>query len=183
MSVDQEAPSDRRGLARDIVRVAHLTGTFRLRSGLVSTEYFDKYQFESDPLLLQRITTHLATLVPPDTEVLAGLELGGIPLATALSLRLKVPVVFVRKERKMYGTEKLAEGSAVAGQRVCVVEDVITTGGQVVHSTEALRHLGALVESVVCVIWRGQPPERSLAQAGLQFRYLFDLADLSQAAP
>lgn len=167
-------------LARDIVRVSHLTGAFRLRSGRVSPHYFDKYQFESDPALLRRIAAAMAPLIPAGTEILAGLELGGIPLATALGLHTGLPVVFVRKEQKAYGTEKLAEGSVVIARRLCIVEDVITTGGQVVTSATALRALGAAVEDVLCVIWRGDSQEDSLERAGLNMRYLFSMQELDQ---
>src|SRR5207248_4925528 len=98
-------------LARRIHAAAHLTGTFTLRSGAVSNEYFDKYRFESRPELLRAIGEALATLVPDDTEVLAGLELGGVPLATIVSQVTDLPAVFVRKEAKSYGTCQLAEGA------------------------------------------------------------------------
>lgn len=127
---------DRHELALAIVRVARITGDFRLRSGATSTEYFDKYRFESDPRLLRAIARHLAPLVPPGTEALAGLELGGIPIAAALSLETGLPAAFVRKEAKPYGTCQLAEGIDVMGRRLLVVEDVITSGGQVLKSTE-----------------------------------------------
>ena len=83
--------------------MSRLTGTFKLRSGQVSNQYFDKYLFESNPALLE-IAKQLKELIPPETEVLAGLEMGGIPVATALSLQTGIPVVFVRKEAKKYGT-------------------------------------------------------------------------------
>ncbi len=83
-----------------------LNGEFTLRSGLVSTTYFDKYLFESDPILLKDIAHHAAALVPSNTEILAGLELGGVPVATALSLTTGLPAVFVRKRPKSYGTMK-----------------------------------------------------------------------------
>ncbi|MBV8691392.1 MAG: orotate phosphoribosyltransferase, partial [Actinobacteria bacterium] len=95
---------DRETLANHIFAVAHLTGEFTLRSGATSTEYFDKYLFESDPLLLEAIAESMAPLVPDDTQVLAGLELGGVPLAVALSRATGIPTAFVRKEAKAYGT-------------------------------------------------------------------------------
>lgn len=87
----------RNELAREIVRVSYLRGEFRLRSGQVSDHYFDKYQFESEPKLLKQLGLEMAKMIPADTEVLAGLELGGVPLATAISLEVGLPVVFVRK--------------------------------------------------------------------------------------
>jgi orotate phosphoribosyltransferase len=158
---DDAAGPGHREFARVIGERCRLTGTFTLRSGRESSTYFDKYLFEADPALLARVVEHAVPLIPDDTEVLAGLELGGVPVATALSLATGLPVAFVRKEAKRYGTARLAEGAEVAGRRTLVVEDVITTGGQVASSTAALRDRGALVGSVLCVIDRsdGTHPE------------------------
>jgi orotate phosphoribosyltransferase len=172
---------DRDELAVAIVRSAHLTGHFRLRSGAISAEYFDKYRFESDPRLLRAIARQLAPLVPTETEILAGLELGGIPIAAALSLETGLPAAFVRKEAKSYGTCQLAEGIDVTGRRLLVVEDVITSGGQVVKSTEQLRALGALVTSAVCVIDRESGGTEALATAQLKLSSLFTKGQLAAA--
>ena len=130
------------------------------------------------PELLRAVAEQSAPLVPEGTEVLAGLELGGVPLSTALSLVTGLPQVLVRKEAKTYGTAKLAEGPEIAGRRVLVVEDVITTGGQVVLSTEELRARGALVTTVLCVIDRraqGNNGADKLAEAAISMRALFTL--------
>jgi orotate phosphoribosyltransferase len=131
-----------------------LRGKFVLRSGQLADEYFDKYLFESDPHLLSRIVDRMVTLVPPGTEMLGGLELGGIPLATMLSSMTGLPALFVRKAAKEYGTRRLAEGGDPAGRAVLLVEDVITTGGAVRNAAGALRTLGATVTHVVCAIDR-----------------------------
>src|SRR5687768_13269484 len=123
-------------LGRRIYQSAYITGDFLLRSGKRSHEYFDKYRFESNPELLREIAKHLAPLVPSGTEYLAGLEMGGIPIATALSLETGIPAVFVRKEAKAYGTCKFAEGAEIQGKRLCIIEDVITSGGQVLISAK-----------------------------------------------
>jgi orotate phosphoribosyltransferase len=137
-------------LAHRIHAASHLTGQFVLRSGREATEYFDKYRFEADPVLLDEIAREMAPLVPDDIEVLAGLEMGGIPVVTALGRHTGLPCAFVRKQSKAYGTRRLAEGAEVAGRRVLVVEDVVTSGGQIVLSTADLRGLGADVrESAV----------------------------------
>jgi hypothetical protein len=112
-------------LGIDINSVARLSGTFRLRSGRTSTEYFDKYRFESDPLLLRRVAQRMLELVPAGTEVLAGLELGGVPIATAMSLESGLPAVFVRKAAKEYGTCQAVEGVRIDGRKVVLVEDVV----------------------------------------------------------
>ena len=108
-------------LAKKIYDVAHLTGEFKLRSGQISHEYFDKYRFEAQPALLREIAKQMVPLIPPGTEVLAGLEMGGIPIATALSLETGLPCVFVRKEAKAYGTCQFAEGLDVKGKKVLVL--------------------------------------------------------------
>lgn len=168
-------------LAHRVNAIARLTGTFTLRSGQIATEYFDKYRFEADPLLLADIAAALEPLLPAGTQVLAGLELGGVPIATALSLRTGIPAAFVRKEAKAYGTARLAEGADIEGRQVTVIEDVITTGGQVVLSTEQLRSLGAVVDHVVCVIDRSADRGAALAAEGLTMISLLTRADLDAA--
>jgi len=169
-------------LAQRIYDAAHLTGEFKLRSGQVSTEYFDKYLFESQPSLLMEIADRLAALVPEGTEVIAGLEMGAIPVATALSLRTGIPAAFVRKKAKEYGTRKLAEGADISGKRVCVVEDVITTGGQVVLSTNDLREAGAIVRHAICVIERNPEGREKLERIGLTVHSLFTMEEILDAS-
>ncbi len=165
-------------LARKIYDIAHLTGEFKLRSGQISNEYFDKYRFEAQPQLLKAIAQHMVPLIPPSTQVLAGLEMGGIPIATALSLETGLPVVFVRKSAKDYGTCKFAEGYEVKGRKVCIIEDVVTTGGQVILSAADLRSLDCIVTDVLCVIHRGPPfPEPKLTEVGLKLTPLFLKSD------
>lgn len=173
----------RRDLAVRIRAASHLTGTFTLRSGRVSNEYFDKYQFEADSQLLADIADAMASLVPDGTEVLAGLELGGVPVVTALSRVTGLPAAFVRKRAKEYGTARLAEGAAVKGRRVLVVEDVVTSGGQVVLSTTDLRAIGADIGQVACVIDRSEGGAQSLADQGLSLLSVVDRADLDAIAP
>jgi orotate phosphoribosyltransferase len=143
-------------LGADINAIARLRGTFRLRSGRSSTEYFDKYRFESDPMLLRRVAQRMLQLVPDGTEVLAGLELGGVPIATAMSLESGLPAVFVRKAAKEYGTCQAVEGMQIGGRKVLLVEDVITTGGAVADAARLVSSAGADVAAVVCAIWRGE---------------------------
>lgn len=173
---------DRHRLAAAIYASSHLTGTFLLRSGATSTEYFDKYRFESDPELLVSIAEALVPLVPDDTEVLAGLELGGVPLAVVLGQITGLKVVFVRKKAKEYGTMRLAEGDEIAGKKLLIVEDVVTSGGQVVLSTRDLRELGAIVDSAICVIDREAGGTDALANEGVALAALFTMAQLRQAA-
>jgi orotate phosphoribosyltransferase len=165
-------------LARRVSERSRLTGAFTLRSGQTATTYFDKYLFEGDPAILSDIAEQMLPLIPHGTEVLAGLELGGVPVATALSLASGLPVAFVRKEAKRYGTAKLAEGADIVGRQVLVVEDVITTGGQVVLSTAELRELGARVDSVLCVIDRSEGDHTKLDAISLRVVSLFTKGDL-----
>jgi len=171
------------GLARALYQACHLRGTFTLRSGLTATEYFDKYRFEAQPGLLKPVAEAMTGLIPAGTDVLAGLELGGIPVATAMALYSGSPVVFVRKKAKGYGTRRLAEGlGSLQGLNACIVEDVITTGGQAIASANDLRDLGATVRNVVCVIARHPDAREALHAAGLQLTALFTHADLEGAA-
>jgi len=176
---------DRRQLARRLRETCGLRGSFVLRSGEVSDFYFDKYLFEAVPELLRAVAELSSSLIPEGTEILAGLELGGVPISTALSLLTGIPQVLVRKEAKTYGTAKLAEGPDIAGRRLTIIEDVITTGGQVVLSTEELRRRGAVVDTVVCVVDRrpaGSAGPDKLAEAGLSMRPLFTLDEILAAS-
>ena len=173
---------DRADLARRIHRSAHLRGEFLLRSGQTSTHYFDKYLFESDPELLRLIAQSLLPLVPAGSEGVAGLELGGVPIATVLSQLTGMPAFFVRKKAKPYGTRRLAEGGDVSGRRLAVVEDVVTSGGQVLKSCRDLAERGAQVTGVLCVIDREAGGEENLREAGLQLRSLFRMSELEEAA-
>lgn len=167
-------------LATEITKISKLTGHFLLRSGQTSSEYFDKYRFESEPKLLREIAKQLAPMVPVGTEILAGLELGGVPLATALSLETGIPMLFVRKKAKDYGTCQFAEGREFRGKKVCIIEDVVTTGGQVLLSSKDLREAGAIIEDVICVILRGQNVDE-LKAAKLNIKALFTKEQLDQS--
>ena len=169
-------------LARDIDACCRLTGEFTLRSGQVATEYFDKYLFESDPALLARVVDRMLPLLPEGTELLGGLELGGVPIVTVLSGRTGLPALFVRKKAKEYGTCKLAEGPDVDGRRITLVEDVITTGGAVRDATRALREAGGVVETVVCAIDRSPEGTNPLEDVGLEVRAVLTKAELDAAS-
>jgi orotate phosphoribosyltransferase len=165
-------------LAADIDAHCRLTGEFTLRSGQVASEYFDKYLFETDPTLLRRVAEQMVQLLPNDVDLIGGLEMGGIPLVTALSAETGLPALFVRKQAKTYGTCKLAEGPDVAGRTVTLIEDVITTGGAVRDATNALRDAGATVELVICAIDRSPGEDNPLADVSLGIRSVLTKADL-----
>ncbi|MEZ4873305.1 MAG: orotate phosphoribosyltransferase [Bdellovibrionales bacterium] len=169
---------DRNELCKEIFKKSHLTGEFLLRSGQTSNEYFDKYRFEADPKLLKAIAAQMSSMIPEGTQILAGLEIGGIPIATAMSLYTGIPAAFVRKEAKSYGTCRLAEGADVKGKNVCIIEDVITTGGQVIESTYQLRECGAKVDHVLCAIYRGYGMPKKINEINLKMRSLFTMDEL-----
>jgi len=164
-------------LAHRIHAVSQLRGSFVLRSGETSHVYFDKYRFEADPALLRDIAEAMVKLVPGETEVLAGLELGGVPVCTALSLTTGLRAAFVRKVAKDYGTMKLCEGAEIAGKKVCVIEDIISTGGQVLESIGHLRELGADIIGVCCVIRRSGFEQGALSAADIPVHALLRQED------
>ncbi len=169
-------------LAKQIYKVSLLKGNFRLRSGVTSNFYFDKYLFSSDPEILKNICMLMSDLIPSDTEIIAGLEMGAIPIATILSQVCGKPTVFVRKKPKAYGTCKLAEGAGIYGKKLVIIEDVVTSGGQVVLSVKELRGRGAVIDTVLCVIDRRESGESgNLAEHDLNLISLFKKSDLESA--
>ena len=125
----------------------------------------------------------LVPLVPERTEGLAGLELGGVPLATMLSSVTGLPAYFVRKQPKKYGTEQVCEGGDVAGRNLLIVEDVVTTGGQLVLSAQDLRSEGAVVEDAVCVIDREGGGSDVVGAEGITLHALFTMRNLEASGP
>jgi orotate phosphoribosyltransferase len=160
---------------------AKLSGSFTLRSGEVSDTYFDKYQFEAQPQLLREIAQALAPLVPAGTEVLAGLEMGGIPVVTMLSQVTGLPAAFVRKEAKSYGTCRYAEGASLQGKRFILVEDVVSSGGAILDALANLRADGLVPTCALCVIDRQTGGTEALASAGLPLIALLTLDQIEQA--
>ena len=171
----------RQELSKAIFESSHLTGEFLLRSGQTSNEYFDKYRFESNPTLLSHIAKQLKDLDPKDIDGFAALEMGGIPIATALSMETGLPVCFVRKEAKTYGTCRVTEGMDIKNKKLCIIEDVVTTGGQVLLSTEDLRKDGAIIENVLCVILRANTTPDSFNEKGLNLKALFTMDELKNS--
>jgi len=170
--------SELRELGRDLVKASYLKGDFVLRSGKRSDRYFDKYLFETDPALLRRLGKHLAALVPGATQRLAAPELGAVLLGGAVSMETGLPLVLVRKETKGYGTAKQLEGKIEEGERVTVIEDVVTTGGDSLRSAQVLRDAGLEVIHLVVVLDRGEGGEANIAGAGIPYSPLFRIHDL-----
>jgi len=168
-------------LAKSINSRSRLTGSFTLRSGRVANEYFDKYLFESDPKLLKEVADRMAKLVPTNAQMIGGLELGGVPLATLVGQVTGLPVLFVRKEAKEYGTRKLAEGGDPKGQCIVLIEDVVTSGGAVINAAAAIRGLGGMVTDVICAIDREEGGAEALAAVGISLHAVLTRSDLDQA--
>jgi len=171
--------ADREALARELVAASYLKGDFVLRSGRRSNRYFDKFLFETDPALLKRIGAELARLVPAETQRLAAPELGAVLLGGAVSLETGLPLVLVRKEPKGYGTAKQLEGRFRAGERITVIEDVVTTGGDSLRSIEALRAAALDVIHLVVVLDRGEGGEENIREARIPYSPLFRIQDLT----
>jgi orotate phosphoribosyltransferase len=169
-------------LAAEIKRVAKLSGQFQLRSGAVSNTYFDKYQFESHPKLLRAIAERMVPLIPQGTEILAGLEMGGIPITVVLSQVTGIPTAFIRKEAKSYGTCKYAEGPDLAGKRVILVEDVVSTGGAISDALGKLRADGVHPIVTLCVIDRESGGAQALENLGVELRSLFRMSEIEHAS-
>lgn len=156
-----------------------LRGDFVLRSGARSSYYIDKYLFTTRPGLLHRIAGALAGLMPSGVDRVAGPVLGAVPLVTALSLATDLPMVIVRTDKpKEYGTAKQIEGTLAAGERVVLVEDVVTTGGAALGAVEALREAGAEVLAAFAVVDREQGGADAFASAGVRYQALFTRTSL-----
>jgi orotate phosphoribosyltransferase len=170
--------AERETLGRDLVAASYLKGDFILRSGKRSNRYFDKFLFETDPMLLRRLGKQLAKLVPAETQRLAAPELGAVLLGGAVSMETGLPLVLIRKEPKGYGTSKQIEGRLEPGERVTVIEDVVTTGGDSLRSAQVLRDAGVDVIHLVVVLDRGEGGEENIRSAGIPYSPLFRTQDL-----
>ena len=160
---------------------ALLEGDFVLRSGRRSNHYFDKYRFETRPELLEAIGERVAAVVgehEPEAARLAGPELGAVALAAASSLASRIPFLIVRKDTKDYGTANRIEGAFEPGERVCLVEDVVTSGGAAVAAVQALREAGLECRTAVCVVDRDEGGRDELARFGVRLRPLFRAGEL-----
>jgi orotate phosphoribosyltransferase len=165
-------PSGRADLGRRLVERAYLEGDFVLRSGRRSRYYLDKYRFETDPELLAGLGRELGALVrrhAPQADLLAGPELGAVPLTAVTSIETGLPFVIVRKEAKEYGTSNRLEGVHAPGARVCVVEDVVTSGGALLSAVEALRAAGLDVCAAISVVDRQEGGAAAIAAAGVAY--------------
>ena len=168
-------------LARLLVERALLEGDFLLRSGKRSSWYLDKYRFETDPEILRALGARLSEAVSefePEAIRLAGPALGAVALAASASLTSGLPFIIVRGETKDYGTANRIEGPFEPGELVCLLEDVVTTGGALVEAVSALREEGLVVRNAVCVVDREEGGSDALARLGVRLRGLFRAEEL-----
>jgi orotate phosphoribosyltransferase len=171
--------SEIEALGRDLVTAAVLRGDFLLRSGQRSSYYIDKYLFTTQPALLRRIAAALSSLLPSGLDRLAGPALGAVPLLAALSLEMNLPFAIVRPEKpKEYGTARQIEGALVTGERVFLIEDVVTTGGASMASLDALQEARVEVVGAACVVDREQGGAAAFAERGVPFQALFTKTSL-----
>jgi orotate phosphoribosyltransferase len=170
---------------RDAIRAhAYLEGDFLLRSGRRSRYYLDKYRFETRPELLGPIGERIAAVVAehePQAARLGGPELGAVALAASASLASGLPFVIVRKQAKEYGTANRLEGVFEPGERICLVEDVVTSGGALLEAVEAVREAGLEVGTAVCVVDREEGGADELARHAVRLRSLFRAGDFLTA--
>ena len=153
-------------------------GDFTLSSGRKSKYYVDKYIFETNPRCLDVIGERIAGLIPAGAQKLAGIEIGSIPLATIASVKSGMPFVIVRKEKKGYGTDKLIEGVYDKGQKVLVIEDVVTTASGALGAIRTLRNAGLVVENIVCVVDREEGGRENLEKDGVKVTSLVTSSQL-----
>ena len=166
-------------LIQRICEAALLRGDFTLRSGRKSSYYLDKYLFETQPDILQALAERFADHVNNEpVDRLAGAELGGIPLVSATALATGRPMVLIRNQKKDYGTARQLEGKLEKGDRVLIVEDVATTGGQVIEAAKVLEAAGAKVVKIVAVIDREEGARENIEGAGYPFASLFTKGEL-----
>jgi len=168
-----------------LVAAAYLEGDFVLRSGRRSRYYLDKYRFETRPDLLAPIGERLAALArehAPDAVRLAAPELGAVALAASASLAGGLPFLIVRRTAKDYGTANRIEGVFVPGERVCLVEDVVTSGGALLEAVDAVRGAGLAVDTAVCVVDREEGGVDALARHAVRLRPIFRAGELLAGA-
>ena len=168
-------------LAELLVEHALLEGDFILRSGRRSTYYLDKYRFETQPELLRQLGVRLAEAaveVEPEVVRLAGPALGAVALAASAAMASDLPFIIVRGETKEYGTANRIEGPYASGDIVCLLEDVVTSGGALAEAVSALRDVGLVVRHAVCVVDREEGGADALARLGVRLRSIFRASEL-----
>jgi orotate phosphoribosyltransferase len=153
-------------------------GKFKLSNGSLTDYYIDKYVFETQPDVLTKIADQIASRIDPEeVEVIAGPELGAVPLVTAVSLRTGIPCAYIRKGQKHYGTQARVEGSIEKGERVAIVEDVTTTGSTIIETTELVKEVGGVPQHLVVVVDRNEGAVKNVDEAGYDLEYLVQVGE------
>ncbi len=165
-------------LAKRIKEASYLEGDFILRSGKRSKYYLDKYLFETQPDILRALGKEFCRHLSEGVTLLAGAELGGVALAAATAMEAGKPWIIIRNSKKDYGTSKMIEGTLKAGDVVLLVEDIATTGGQVLEAAKIITEAGAKVDRIVCVIDRKQGARENIEGAGYVFESILTKEDL-----
>lgn len=165
-------------MGKEIIETSYIEGEFTLSSGRSSTYIFDKYAFETRPKLLDAIARSMTERINSETSRIAGMELGGVPLATALSLKTGLPFIIIKKGRKGYGTNKLIEGSLNNEDKVVLVEDIATTGSQAILAAKIIEDAGASVSKIICVVDREEGAREEIESKGYKFEPLFTKTSL-----
>ena len=168
----------REELIKRIKETAYLEGDFVLRSGKRSKYYLDKYLFETCPDILKGLGEEFARYVTDDVTLIAGAELGGVALAAATAMESGRNWVIIRNSKKAYGTGKMVEGVLKEGDVVLLVEDIATTGGQVLEAAKIITEAGATVREIICVIDRKQGASENITEAGYKFGSILTKDDL-----
>ena len=168
----------REELIKRIKETAYLEGDFVLRSGKRSKYYLDKYLFETCPDILRGLGAEFARYVTEDVTLIAGAELGGVALAAATAMESSKNWVIIRNSKKGYGTGKMVEGILKEGDVVLLVEDIATTGGQVLEAAKIITEAGATVKEIICVIDRRQGASENITGAGYKFGSILTKDDL-----
>jgi len=169
---------DLKQLGKEIIEISYIEGEFTLSSGRSSTYIFDKYAFETRPKLLDAIARSMTERINSEISRIAGMELGGVPLATALSLKTGLPFIIIKKGRKGYGTNKLIEGSLNNEDKVVLVEDIATTGSQAILAAKIIEDAGASVSKIICVVDREEGAREEIESKGYKFEPLFTKTSL-----
>ena len=165
-------------LARRIADVSLLRGDFTLRSGRKSTYYLDKYRFETQPDILLELGKMIAAKIPADAQRIAGPELGAVPLAASAAMQCGKPCLFVRNQKKEYGSGQQIEGVYHAGEKIVLIEDIVTSGGQVIEAVKTLKDAGLSVLKVIVIIDREEGGREAIEGAGIKMDSLFTTTDL-----
>lgn len=166
------------GLTARLAETASITAPFSLADGARLDDYFDEYRLAADPALLHDTAAAMACLVPGDARLLAGIELGGVPLVVALSAATGLPAVFLRRRPKGYGSQRQIEGAPLDGRRTVLVDDVVRSGGQLLKMARTLRIAGAPVSHALCVLERPLGGRMLLAEHRVTLHALLTEADL-----